>query len=63
LVTLANFSILLSPYGFLPPVLLTLANLSDRQIGYGHLYGGRKPKELKKIDKLAKVTNTGGRNP
>jgi hypothetical protein len=25
--------------------------------------GGVKPKELKKIDKLAKVGNTGGRNP
>jgi hypothetical protein len=24
--------------------------------------GGRKPKELNKIDKMAKVTNTGGRN-
>jgi hypothetical protein len=37
-VTLANLSILLSPFGFLPPVLLTLAILSilwaqeDRQI-------------------------------
>jgi hypothetical protein len=35
----------LSPFGFLPPVLV------------------RKPKGLNKINKLAKVTNTGGRKP
>jgi hypothetical protein len=31
--------------------------------GIGDLTVGRKPKELKKIEKLAKVGNTGGRNP
>jgi hypothetical protein len=31
----------------------------DRQIGKGHIYRREKPKGLNKIDKLAKVTNTG----
>jgi hypothetical protein len=48
----------LSPFGFLPPVYVTIGKLA--KVIYT---GGRKPKGLNKIDILAKVTYTGGRKP